>query len=127
MTVKLKMLATTLAFSTLLAVGCSPSGTKNSDLNNSSSADTGTGTGPVQDPTSTNSGKIYGVTVDSVTNTADIVASLQKLNHKATTRIVFDEGQPASAYSAATQQIHNASFVMGEILDSFYVKNITTA
>lgn len=128
MTVNFKMIATTLAFSTLMAVGCAPSGTQSSDLSTAAGTpDPGKGATSPTNPAAANSGKIYGVTVDSVTDTAGIVGSLQKLAHKATTRIVFDEGQPASAYATAASQIHNVSFVMGEILDSFYVKSITAA
>jgi hypothetical protein len=79
---------------------------------------------PTPNPTPT---RMYGVTIDSITNLSDIVASLKKLASKPTTRIVFDENTPASYYVTAAAQIHAVSFVMGEILDSFYMKDISTA
>ena len=72
------------------------------------------------------SGMIYGVTIDSIVNLAETVKSLSSLSFKPTTRIVFDENVAASNYVNAASQIHTVSFVMGEILDSFYMKNITT-
>ena len=81
----------------------------------------------VPPPTPTLAGTVYGVTIDSIDSLADIVTSLKNLSHKPTTRIVFDEGTSSSYYSAAAAQIHAVSFVMGEILDSFYVKSISTA
>lgn len=69
---------------------------------------------------------IYGVTIDSVENISAIIKSLKSLNFKPTARIVFDENVEASKYVNAVQQIHKVSFVMGEILDSYYVKNIST-
>ncbi len=71
--------------------------------------------------------KINGVTVDSVENLSQIISSLNNLSIKPTTRVVFDENLPASFYQNPVSQIHTVSFVMGEILDSYYVKNISTA
>ena len=79
----------------------------------------------IPNPTPTTA--VYGITLDSVSNVAEIVKSLSSLSRKPTTRIVFDEGVSASYYTNAAAQIHNVSFVMGEILDSFYMKSITTA
>jgi hypothetical protein len=64
---------------------------------------------------------IYGVTVDDVSNPPDIVESLKRLSHKATTRIVFNLHVPASRYVAASSKIHAVSYVMGEIVDSFFM------
>jgi len=71
--------------------------------------------------------RVYGVTVDDISNLAAVVASLSALPHRATARIVFDEGQPPSQYSSAAQQIHAVSDVMGEILDSQFVANVSVA
>ncbi len=68
---------------------------------------------------------IYGVTIDAIDSLPSIVESLTKLSRRPTTRIVFDEYVPASDYLAATKSIYNVSYVMGEILDSFYVKKYT--
>jgi hypothetical protein len=82
---------------------------------------------PTTTPTPTpTSGQIpsplYGVTTDSIGNLSGIVQSLQTMPHKPTTRIVFDEYVPATNYTQAVNQISNVSYVMGELLDSFYVK-----
>jgi hypothetical protein len=71
------------------------------------------------------SDKIYGVTLDAVGNLNRIVTSLSNHNVKPTTRIVFDEWQPATNYSNAVNQIHNVSFIMGEIIDSYYMHEYT--
>lgn len=68
---------------------------------------------------------LVGVTTDSISNVSAIVASLNSINAVPTTRIVFDENVPAADYRDATVKIRNVSYVMGEILDSFYVKTYT--
>jgi hypothetical protein len=69
--------------------------------------------------------KVYGVTVDSVENTAEIVNALKKMKFRPTVRIVFDDKVPASRYVEALKQIHKVSYVMGELVDSYYMKNYT--
>jgi hypothetical protein len=64
---------------------------------------------------------LYGVTVDKVSDLPEIVESLAKLCHKPTTRIVFGRGVPASRYVEAAKEIHKVSYVMGEIVDSFFM------
>ena len=71
------------------------------------------------------SDKIYGVTIDAVGNLNKIVTSLSNLKVRPTTRIVFDEWQPATNYTNAVNQIHNVSYIMGEILDSYYMHEYT--
>jgi len=73
---------------------------------------------PVPDP-------LYGVTIDGIDPLADIVASLSKLSHMPTTRIVFDETQKPSDYAEAVKAIRPVSYVMGLVVDSFYVKSFT--
>lgn len=65
--------------------------------------------------------RVWGLTIDAVNNLNAIVTSLQNLNKKPTTRIVFDEFVPASDYVNAVNQIHNVSFILGELLDSYYM------
>ncbi|HEY5534815.1 MAG TPA: T9SS type A sorting domain-containing protein [Ignavibacteria bacterium] len=65
--------------------------------------------------------KVYGVTIDAISNLPAIVTSLSLHCYKPTTRIVFDEFVPATNYVDAVNQIHNVSFIMGEILDSYYL------
>ena len=66
--------------------------------------------------------RVYGVTIDAVNKLSTTVASLSKLHFKPTTRIVFDEWVAATQYQSAVTQIHPVSFIMGEILDSYYMK-----
>jgi hypothetical protein len=71
--------------------------------------------------------RVYGVTIDAINNLNNIVTSLSNLSRKPTTRIVFDEWVPATDYLNAVNQIHNVSFIMGEILDSYYMSLYTLA
>jgi hypothetical protein len=71
--------------------------------------------------------RLWGVTIDGTNNLSNIITSLQNLCRKPTTRIVFDEFVPASNYQTAVNQIHNVSFIMGEILDSYYMSQYTLA
>lgn len=63
-----------------------------------------------------------GVTLDSIGNLSAAVTSLKSISKVPTTRIVFDEFVAASYYQNATQKIRDVSYVMGELLDSMYVK-----
>jgi len=71
--------------------------------------------------------RIYGVTVDDIAGLTNITAALAALPHKPTTRIVFDEAQNPAYYAQAVPAIHAVSNVMGEILDSEFVPNLTVA
>ena len=71
--------------------------------------------------------RLYGVTLDDVGARPAIVTSLDALAQRPTARIVFDEGQPPSAYAIAVPAIHAVSGVMGEILDSTYVPSLSVA
>jgi len=66
---------------------------------------------------------MVGVTIDAIDSLPSIVGSLQALSRKPTARIVFDEWMPATQYTWAVDEIHKVSYVMGELLDSFYVKD----
>ena len=84
----------------------------------------------VKAATSTASGRaipspIYGVTVDDISGLNEITKSLSKLSKMPTTRIVFDENVAPNYYREATVAINKVSYVMGEILDSYYVKTLT--
>ena len=52
---------------------------------------------------------------------AELTESLAKLPHKPTTRVVFQPIWPVSEYVQTLPRIHGVSYVMGEILDSFFV------
>jgi len=62
---------------------------------------------------------LHGITVDSVKDLPEVVASIEHLSQKPTTRIVYDIGKNASDYRDATVAIQKVSYVMGEIVDSF--------
>ncbi|MDC8758297.1 hypothetical protein [Janthinobacterium fluminis] len=66
---------------------------------------------------------LTGVTIDGISNLAATISSLNSISKVPTTRIVFDEYVPANSYLSATTQIRNVSYVMGELLDSFYVRH----
>lgn len=66
--------------------------------------------------------QMAGVTIDGISNINDTVTALKSLSKVPTTRIVFDEFVPASSYRDATVAVRNVSYVMGELLDSYYVK-----
>jgi len=75
---------------------------------------------PIPDP-------LYGVTIDAIDHLPAILTSLSSLSRMATTRVVFDEFVAPSDYVDAVSQISRVSYVMGEILDSAYVKQYTVA
>jgi hypothetical protein len=62
--------------------------------------------------------QMYGITIDDISGLTATTAALSQLSKKPTTRIVFDEWQPASGYRNAAVAINKVSYVMGEILDS---------
>lgn len=67
--------------------------------------------------------KIFGVTIDSIENLPQIISSLKKFKLKPTVRIVFDEKLEPSFYANAISEISKVAFIMGELVDSYYVKN----
>lgn len=76
-------------------------------------------------PVTIDTSRVWGVTIDAISNLSSVVTSLSRLCKKPTTRIVFDEFIPASDYQNAVNQISNVSFIMGELLDSYYVNQYT--
>jgi hypothetical protein len=69
---------------------------------------------------------LYGVTIDKIATTPRIVEALAALPRRPTTRVYFEPHREASYYSAALAQIHAASDVMGELLDSSDEKALST-
>ena len=67
--------------------------------------------------------KLYGVTIDDVTGLKDIRSSLSAHCQKMTARIVFDENIPATDYKSAVDTIHVVAYTMGELVDSYAMKN----
>lgn len=70
---------------------------------------------------------ISGVTIDGISKINATVEALAYHSVKPTTRIVFDEFVAATTYSGAVNKIAPYSFIMGEILDSYYMKEYTQA
>lgn len=64
----------------------------------------------------------YGVTLDSTENLDTTVEVLRQLPERPTTRIVFDEYMPPENYTESIARINQTGNVMGELLDSLYVK-----
>jgi len=72
------------------------------------------------------SSKIFGVTIDDPwQQQTEIRDALSSHTVKPFTRIVFDENVNASEYRSAVANIKPVSFIMGEILDSYYVSDYT--
>ncbi len=69
--------------------------------------------------------KIYGLTLDAVNKLNQIDTALARLCKKPTTRIVFDEFVAATNYQTPVNEISKYSFIMGEILDSYYMSQYT--
>ncbi len=67
--------------------------------------------------------KIFGVTIDDPWgDRTDLIEAFSAHCIKPTARIVFDEGVAASEYDAPVAELEPYCFIMGEILDSYYVK-----
>jgi hypothetical protein len=66
---------------------------------------------------------LYGITIDAIDPLTKIIESISSLPKRMTTRIVFDEWVPAAEYTEALEALHPKSYIMGEILDSYYVKD----
>jgi len=71
--------------------------------------------------------KIAGVTIDDVANLPSIVSGLASFPTRPTARVVFDENVNPSYYVAPLAAIRPVSNVMGELLDSEYVKRTSVS
>ncbi len=76
---------------------------------------------------SQSSRKMYGITIDGINNINNIVTSISNHRTRMTTRIVFDEWIPATDYTIAVNKLDSVSVIMGELLDSYYVKDYSVA
>jgi hypothetical protein len=68
---------------------------------------------------------LYGLTIDDISELPSIVESLKRLSRKPTARIVFDETMGPAYYRKAAITLSSVSWLMGEILDSAYVKRFS--
>lgn len=69
----------------------------------------------------------FGVTLDRLKSMDQVVDALHSFAVTPITRVVFDPGVKAKDYRSALEQIRGVSFVLGELMDSFDFKNISTA
>jgi len=68
---------------------------------------------------------LYGVTIDDISELPAIIESLRRLARKPTARIVFDETVGPAYYRKPAIQMAAVSYLMGEILDSAYVRRLS--
>ncbi len=82
-----------------------------------------TGSTPTPPPTGMRAvpDSLYGMTVDDVSNVSNIVAAAKASPRMPTTRIVFDEFTKPSDYTSAVTSLQPYSYIMGEMLDSYYL------
>jgi hypothetical protein len=71
--------------------------------------------------------RIYGVTIDEVTNLNQIVASLVHLPGRPMVRIPFDPGMEPADYAQAVDELGRVADIMAEPVDSSEVTGYTTA
>jgi hypothetical protein len=71
--------------------------------------------------------RLWGVTLDDVSNAGSIVASLEALPVKPIARVVFDRGTTPADYAGAIGALHPHAYLMGELVDSSDVKAYTIA
>jgi hypothetical protein len=71
--------------------------------------------------------RLWGVTLDDVSDPAPIVASLEALPTKPIARVVFDRGMRPADYASAISALHPHSYLMGELVDSSDAKAYTVA
>jgi hypothetical protein len=69
---------------------------------------------------------IVGITYDDVSRVSKETTTLQSIARIPTVRIVFDKGEPASYYLAPIQAFNPKAYIMGELIDSSYMKRYTT-
>lgn len=69
--------------------------------------------------------RVFGVTITDVSPLEGITQALGSLSRKPTTRVVFDAKRSANTYTAALRQISAVSYVMGELVDSVAVAELS--
>jgi hypothetical protein len=70
---------------------------------------------------------LYGVTVDDISALSDVVTALGALPRRTTTRIVFDASEMPAYYAQAVPAVHAVSYVLGTILDSSAVAQVSVS
>jgi hypothetical protein len=72
-------------------------------------------------------GRLWGVTLDDVSDTAPIVASLKALPTRPIARVVFDAKTTPDDYRRAISALHPVSYLMGGLVDSSAAKSYSVA
>jgi hypothetical protein len=75
-------------------------------------------------PGATSRSMIYGVTVDDPWRAAETADAIAALPRPVLARVVFDSGMSAAEYVEPVRTISAAGPVMGEILDSYFVREV---
>ena len=65
--------------------------------------------------------KIYGLTLDDISDIDETVDALKSFAKRTTTRVVFDEDKSASDYTNALNALKPYTDIMGELFDSEYI------
>lgn len=71
-------------------------------------------------------GPVFGITTDDGYDGDALAASVANLPVTPTTRVVFDEYVPAAKYVEPVRRLWSESYVMGMLLDSFYLAEYST-
>jgi hypothetical protein len=69
--------------------------------------------------------RLWGITVDSTEELDATLESIRALPVKPITRLVFDPGYSAEDYAPAVARLHQSSYVMGELLDSWGMRDVS--
>jgi hypothetical protein len=69
---------------------------------------------------------VYGVTLDDVSSLSAEIKALSQLIKPPTVRVVFDKGTSASYYKSPIQQLRGTAYILGELIDSYYMKQFTS-
>jgi hypothetical protein len=69
---------------------------------------------------------LYGVTLDDVSNASAETNMLAHIARTPTVRVVFDKGTTPSYYRGSIQAFRPVSYIMGELIDSSYMKQFGT-
>lgn len=69
---------------------------------------------------------LYGVALDDVSSVGAEIKALSQLIKPPTVRVVFDKGTSASYYKSPIQQLRGTAYIMGELIDSYYMKQFTS-
>lgn len=71
--------------------------------------------------------RVWGVTLDDVTRSRALAASLGALPRRPTARVVFDPGEAPSSYAVAVRRLHRVADVLGQPVDSSETRSYSVA